>query len=89
MRGVDPRRKIGRGRPYTRLRYVADVEQWVSVADKYATRGGIVEAFITGDGFRSPSVQCRIDPLRHDRDQPPQGRFSSGSLVGRCACAPT
>jgi hypothetical protein len=27
--------------------------------------GGIVEEFLEGDEVRSPSVQCRVDPLRH------------------------
>jgi hypothetical protein len=49
----------------TRLRYVAEVEHWESFTAKYTAMGGIVEAFVTGTEVRSPSVQCRIDPLRH------------------------
>lgn len=31
--------------------------------EKFRTMGGIVEAFVGGEGNRSPSVQCRINPL--------------------------
>lgn len=44
---------------------VAGCETWESFAAKFATMHGIVESFIAGDTKRSPSVQCRIDPLGH------------------------
>ncbi len=36
---------------------------WERYSAKLAEQGGIVEAWITGDGLRSPSVQMRITPL--------------------------
>jgi hypothetical protein len=44
-------------------RCVAESEGWESFAAKFATMGGIVECFVSGEAVRSPSVQCRIDPL--------------------------
>src|SRR5262249_6081822 len=38
-------------------------ESWEHYQYKLAGMGGIVEAFLEGDVLRSPSVQCRIDPL--------------------------
>jgi pheganomycin biosynthesis PGM1-like protein/ATP-grasp domain-containing protein len=49
----------------TRARFVAPSENWEQYAAKFAGMGGIVEAFLDGDETRSPSVQCRVDPLRH------------------------
>ncbi len=49
----------------TRVHCVAECESWESFATKFATMGGIVEAFVPGEVVRSPSVQCRIDPLGH------------------------
>lgn len=49
----------------THLRCVADCEGWESFLTKFAAMGGIVECFVPGEHVRSPSVQCRIDPLRH------------------------
>ncbi|MDJ0962421.1 MAG: peptide ligase PGM1-related protein [Acidimicrobiia bacterium] len=46
------------------LRFEAANEQWETYLAKYEDMGGIVEAFVEGgDEVRSPSVQCRIDPL--------------------------
>jgi hypothetical protein len=46
------------------LRFESRDEQWDTYVEKYEDMGGIVEAFIEGgDEVRSPSVQCRIDPL--------------------------
>ena len=48
----------------TRLRFEAAGETWERYAAKFASMGGIVEAFLDGEEVRSPSVQCRVDPLR-------------------------
>ncbi len=48
----------------TNLRCVADVETWESFLHKFPTMHGIVECFVPGEVVRSPSVQCRVDPLR-------------------------
>jgi hypothetical protein len=45
------------------LRFVAPGESWESYRAKFARMGGIVESLVTGRDLRSPSVQCRIDPL--------------------------
>ncbi len=42
---------------------VDESETWESFAHKFANMHGIVEAFVPGDVKRSPSVQCRINPL--------------------------
>jgi hypothetical protein len=47
----------------TRIRCEAAGERWERYAEKFARMGGIVEAFMDGEEARSPSVQCRIDPL--------------------------
>ena len=47
----------------TRLRFEADGEDWERFADKLARMGGVVECYLEGDEVRSPSVQCRVDPL--------------------------
>jgi hypothetical protein len=44
---------------------VAGAETWESFLQKFSTMHGIVESFVSGDIARSPSVQCRIDPLQH------------------------
>jgi hypothetical protein len=49
----------------TRVRFEAVGESWDRYAAKFAGMGGIVESFLEGDEVRSPSVQCRVDPLRH------------------------
>lgn len=46
-----------------RLRFEASSETWPWYRIKFANMGGIVEAFIEGDEKRSPSAQCRINPL--------------------------
>ena len=46
-----------------RLRFEAAGERWEPFQAKFAEMGGIVEHFIEHDVKRSPSVQCRIDPL--------------------------
>lgn len=46
-----------------RLRFEARNEHWESFREKFSLMGGIVERFVEGDEVRSPSVQCRIDPL--------------------------
>ena len=46
-----------------RARFVASGESWETYRDRFARMGGIVEAFVEGDDVRSPSAQCRIDPL--------------------------
>lgn len=46
------------------LKMVAKDVDYDSFAEKVAEMGGIVEAFIEGDIKTSPSVQCRINPLR-------------------------
>ncbi len=50
---------------HTNLQCVAPSETCDSFATKLTQMGGIVECFVTGDDLRSPSVQCRIDPLGH------------------------
>src|SRR5690348_15228085 len=47
-----------------RVRFEAAGESWERYTAKFASMGGIVEAFLEGEEVRSPSVQCRIDPLR-------------------------
>lgn len=46
----------------TRIRFVAPDATWTTYREEFARMGGIVEAFVSGDEVRSPSVQCRIDP---------------------------
>ena len=46
-----------------RLRFVAPGERWETYSRALERMGGIVEAFVDGAEVRSPSVQCRIDPL--------------------------
>ena len=46
-----------------RLRFVAAGESWETYSHEFARLGGIVEAFVEAEEVRSPSVQCRIDPL--------------------------
>lgn len=50
--------------PY-RLRFEAEGENWEQYIKKFNDMGGIVECWIEGNEKRSPSVQCRIDPLGH------------------------
>ncbi len=46
-----------------RLIYEAPGETWERFEAKYRQMGGIVEEWIAGSEKRSPSVQCRIDPV--------------------------
>jgi len=47
----------------SQLHFEADNETWDSYRAKFAAMGGIVESFVAGEEVRSPSVQCRIQPL--------------------------
>ncbi len=46
-----------------RLKYEAAGETWEHYANKFREMGGIVECWVEGEEVRSPSVQCRINPL--------------------------
>lgn len=48
---------------HDRLQFEASSECWEHYRRKFEEMGGIVEAFVSGKGKRSPSAQCRIDPL--------------------------
>jgi hypothetical protein len=52
-----------RGRLATGLRFEAPHERWDAYEQKLRSMGGIVECFLEGGAARSPSVQCRVDPL--------------------------
>jgi hypothetical protein len=58
----DPLEWIKRQAP-ERLQFEAKRETWCHYAAKFRELGGIVEAFVDGTEKRSPSVQCRINPL--------------------------
>jgi hypothetical protein len=45
------------------LCFEAKGETWPRFRDKYAEMGGVVEAWLDGHDKRSPSAQCRINPL--------------------------
>lgn len=45
------------------IRFEAEDQRWNPYITKYREMGGIVESWIDGKNKRSPSVQCRIDPL--------------------------
>lgn len=47
----------------SRLRFEAVGETWEGFRDEFEKMGGIVERFIDHQTKRSPSAQCRIDPL--------------------------
>jgi hypothetical protein len=47
----------------SRLRFEAGGETWDCYAAKFASMRGVVESFVEGAAVRSPSVQCRVDPL--------------------------
>ena len=58
-----------------RLKYEAHSETWGHFSSKFEEMSGVVEAYVEGPDKRSPSVQCRIDPLgsisvisTHDQD---------------------
>ncbi len=46
-----------------RIAFEAKSESWNNYTSKFEEMGGIVEAFVEGNEKRSPSVQCRINPL--------------------------
>ena len=46
-----------------RIRFEAANETWAHFAAQFEQMGGIVEAFVGGNHKRSPSVQCRINPI--------------------------
>jgi hypothetical protein len=46
-----------------RIRFEARGETWERYRHKFAEMGGIVECWVEGEDVRSPSVQCRINPL--------------------------
>jgi len=46
-----------------RTRFEAIGETWPHYLSKFEEMGGVVESWIDGENKRSPSVQCRIDPL--------------------------
>jgi hypothetical protein len=47
-----------------RIKFEAKNETWEHYCHKFAEMGGIVECWVEGGEVRSPSVQCRINPLR-------------------------
>jgi len=46
-----------------RIKFEARNETWEHYLQKFAQMGGIVECWVEGEEVRSPSVQCRINPL--------------------------
>jgi hypothetical protein len=52
-----------RERLATGLRFEAPAERWESFEEKMRAMGGVAECFVEGAESRSPSVQCRVDPL--------------------------
>lgn len=46
-----------------RVKFEAAGETWERYGRKFGEMGGIVECWLEGDEVRSPSVQCRINPL--------------------------
>ncbi len=71
-----------------RIRFEAAGETWPHYVEKFGQMGGIVESWIDGDFKRSPSAQCRIDPLGNaavisTHDQVLGG--SSGQIFLGCA----
>ena len=52
-----------RGELPARLQYESGSESWDRYAMKFNAMGGVVEAWVEGAEKRSPSVQCRVDPL--------------------------
>lgn len=47
----------------TRLRFESLDETWERFQAQFAQMGGVVECFLEGAEVRSPSAQCRVDPL--------------------------
>lgn len=48
-----------------RLRFEAPEETFERFAQKYSEMSGVVEEFVEGNLKKSPSVQCRVNPLGH------------------------
>jgi hypothetical protein len=46
-----------------RIKFEAKDETWERYLSKFSEMGGIVECWVEGEEVRSPSVQCRINPL--------------------------
>src|ERR671917_176956 len=46
-----------------RIKFEAKDETWEHYCHKFTEMGGIVECWVEGEEVRSPSVQCRINPL--------------------------
>ena len=46
-----------------RIKFEAPSENWERYREKFAEMRGIVESFIEGNPKRSPSAQCRINPI--------------------------
>jgi hypothetical protein len=46
-----------------RIKFEAKDETWERYCHKFGEMGGIVECWVEGGEVRSPSVQCRINPL--------------------------
>src|ERR671911_849737 len=46
-----------------RIKFEATGETWERYSRKFEEMGGIVECWLEGEEVRSPSVQCRINPL--------------------------
>ncbi|CAN5904995.1 peptide ligase PGM1-related protein [soil metagenome] len=46
-----------------RVKFESKDEIWEHYLQKFEEMGGIVESFVEGEEVRSPSVQCRIDPM--------------------------
>jgi hypothetical protein len=46
-----------------RIKFEAEGETWERYCHKFGEMGGIVECWVEGGVVRSPSVQCRINPL--------------------------
>ena len=47
----------------TRLRFESLDESWERFQEQFTEMGGVVESFLDGAEVRSPSAQCRVDPL--------------------------
>ena len=47
----------------TRLKFEAPKETWEGFSSKFCEMQGVVEAFVEGEGKRSPSVQCRVNAI--------------------------
>ena len=47
----------------TRIRFESLDETWERFQQQFAEMGGVVECFLDGGVVRSPSAQCRVDPL--------------------------